>query len=262
MDSSHFIAEINSIKNEISIEKESLKRNLKELSQAENQVKKVATLLKSKQWCALYGILRDKKQFLPAELYEHLDSFVQIEIKTLWKSYPILLEEAFAKVGLPLDKVSRHPQYSLSNSLLQIEIEENRCLATIRSLSGKTLLYPADVLSVSATAKKHYQRITKQRFEPQAFLLALNSAYHKAQPDAENEPFLPIKKVFSQFVRKNYAIDEFAYDFSHFIRSGIKSVNDEYLEIQHSKDENRGIMLNGISPRLLIGAISFKRKLK
>jgi hypothetical protein len=260
MDSHSFFSDLKNIKKEITAEKERLKSNLKELSQTEKQVQKVLSLLASKQYCALFQMLQEKKQLIPANVSEQLAQFIQAELKTLWKSYPALLEEAFLKSGLELDKTSRHPQYSVFDSLLQIEIEENNCLASIRSLSGKTFTCPADVNSVSAMAKKHYQRLTNLRFEPQDFLQKLHSAYQKARLEKENMSFIPIKKVFSHFDRKKYAMDEFTLDFSRLLQSGIKKIDEEYLEIQHCKDENQGIMLYGISPRLLIGAICFKGK--
>ena len=238
---------------------QALKADLPTASFPERRSKRLLFLLNRKLYSTLITELPKLKD-LPPALLNAVREHAEQEYRWLMNYYPTLLEFTLAINGIKADECSRHPHYSLANSLLHIEIIESSGMAVVKSIAGCQWKCPADIERVITLVKKHHKRLSKQECPPETFIAQLHTAYLSALSLQPASPFIPISAVMRNFGTGKTPRDEFTLNFSRLISSRISQHQGKTLQILHSKNDAKGIMLYGLPQRIIIGAIAFLKE--
>ena len=176
-------------------------------------------------------------------------------------NYPLLIDKECKEAGYVLDQESRHPKYSLKNGFFKIEINNKSLMATLYDYEGKLAKFPADIQNVVNYIKIEHKRIFDKKFDGIKFLQLLRNQYieiikneNRIDGDA-----IPIRNI-PLFDKKNkkFRSDESIVYLSHLVKKGPYEIENRQLDLQQTKDTDKGILLFGAASRGYIGFILFK----
>jgi len=184
------------------------------------------------------------------------------ESERLLRRYPAFLEEACREANLGLDKDSRHPKYSLERGFFRLEIDETKRLARLFDNEGRLAEHPADVQAVVETVQREHHRIFDRSFNGPKFLKFLRAQYtalleKEKLVDGASMPIRNITKRLGKNV-EGFRTDEFLIDLSKLAEEGPFEIDGRRLDLQHTQDTNRGMLLYGTAARGYIGFVVFK----
>lgn len=193
---------------------------------------------------------------------EEIKRIAEEESERILRRYPALLERACSNNGLILDSNSPHPKYSLEKGFFRLEIDEKKRMARFFDHEGKLAELPADIQAVVETIQREYQRVFGRPFNGPKFLRVLRKQYtailkREKQSDGASVPIRQITKRLGKNV-KGFRTDEFLVDLSRLAEKGPLEIDGRRLELQQTKDTNKGMLLYGPAGRGYIGFIVFK----
>jgi hypothetical protein len=193
---------------------------------------------------------------------EEIKRIAEEESERILRRYPALLEKACSNNGLTLDSNSPHPKYSLEKGFFRLEIDEKRRMARLFDHEGKLAELPADIQAVVETIQREYQRVLRRPFNGSEFLRVLRTQYtailkREKQSDGASVPIRQITQRLGKNV-KGFRTDEFLVDLSRLAEKGPFEIDGRRLDLQQTKDTNKGMLLYGTAARGYIGFIVFK----
>lgn len=177
--------------------------------------------------------------------------------------FPKSLADACNDAGLPIDKESRHPTYLFDNNFFKLTINESKKTARLSNYEAKALWeIPADIGAIVAGIQREHQRLFGRKFDGAAFLKMLRAQYlallkQEKKKDRESVPIRDITRRLGKNKEK-FRTDEFLIDLSRLVKDGPTEIDGRYLELQQTKDENRGMLLYGKDGRGYVGFVVFK----
>lgn len=204
-----------------------------------------------------------KAQSYPShEVLQLLFDAASREKEKILRRYPGILEEACRSAGLLLDATSRHPRYTLARGFLSLEISEKVMTARLSCYEGRLFEIPADVAPVVEAIQKEHKRLFGRRFDGNKFLRILRTQYKtslKKDKKADGSS-IPIRSITKSLARKvkGFRTDEFIIDLSKLAEEGPFDIEGRRLDLQQTKDTNKGILLYGAASRGYIGYLVFK----
>jgi len=177
--------------------------------------------------------------------------------------FPKSLADACNDADLPIDKESRHPTYLFDNNFFKLTINESKKTARLSNYEAKALWeIPADAGAIVEGIQREQQRLFKRKFDGAAFLKMLRDQYlallkQEKKKDRESVPIRDITRRLGKN-RDKFRTDEFLIDLSRLVKDGPTEIDGRYLELQQTKDENRGMLLHRKDGRGYVGFVVFK----
>lgn len=177
--------------------------------------------------------------------------------------FPKSLADACNDAGLPIDKESRHPTYLFDNNFFKLTINESKKTARLSNYEAKALWeIPADAGAIVEGIQREHQRLFGRKFDGAAFLKMLRTQYlallkQEKKKDRESVPIRDITRRLGKNKDK-FRTDEFLIDLSRLVKDGTTEIDGRCLELQQTKDENRGMLLYGKDGRGYVGFVVFK----
>lgn len=194
---------------------------------------------------------------------EEIEIFAKQKIDEIKKRFPIFMETAFKNFKIPLDKESRHPKYSLKNGFFKVEIDEYKGIAKISDSEGTLVDMPTDIEAIAESLLKEHTRIFERPFEGIKFFRMLRRNYcwlinNEKLSDGDS---IPIRKITSRLGKneKGFRTDEFVIDLSVLSEKGPFEVEGYRIDLQQTRDTNKGILLQTSMNRSFIGFITFRK---
>lgn len=194
---------------------------------------------------------------------EIIENIARPKTEEIKRRFPLLIENAFKDTKVSLDKESRHPRYSLQNGFFKIEIDEYKGTAKLSDTEGSLAEVPADVDAIVEAINKEFARIFERPFDGKKFFKNLRKNYctiikNEKIPDGES---VPIRKITTRLGKneKGFRTDEFVVDLTRLIEAGSSELEGFRLELQQTRDTNKGMLLQGQMNRGYIGFITFKK---
>jgi len=194
---------------------------------------------------------------------EIIENTARQKTEEIKRRFPLLVENAFKETKVSLDKESRHPRYSLQNGFFKIEIDEYKGTAKLSDTEGFLAEIPADVDAIVEAINKEFVRIFERPFDGKKFFKTLRKNYctiikNEKIPDGES---VPIRKITTRLGKneKGFRTDEFVIDLTRLVEAGSSELEGLRLELQQTRDTNKGMLLQGTMNRGYIGFITFKK---
>ncbi len=216
--------------------------------------------LTEKEESRLKKMRADNHSAIPA--IEDIYRLAKEESERILRRYPALLEEACHANGLALDSNSPHPKYGLENGFFRLEIDERKRLARLSDHEGRLAELPADVQAVVETIHQEYQRVLGRPFNGSKFLKTLRVNYKAVIKKAKQQDgaSIPIRHITGRLGKnvKGFRTDEFLIDLSRLAVDGPFEIDGRRLDLQQTKDTNKGMLLHGTAVRGYIGFIVFR----
>ncbi len=188
----------------------------------------------------------------------------QEKANNLLRRYPGRFEEACNQHELKIDQDSRHPRYNFDNGFFKLEINESKGLAVLSNYEkGKLIELPADVEPIIEALIAERKRIFSRPFQGKKFLKLLRTQYlailkKEQQPDGSPISIREITKRLGK-TQKGFHVDEFLIDLSRLVEQGPNKIDGFLLDLQQTKDINKGMLLHSQSGRGYVGFILFKK---
>lgn len=176
--------------------------------------------------------------------------------------FPKALADACNDAGLLIDKESRHPTYLFDQNFLKLKINESKKTARLSNYEVKALWeIPADAVAIAEGIQREHQRLFGRKFDRAEFLKMLRVQYltllkQEKKKDGESVPIRHITRRLGKNKNK-FRTDEFLIDLSRLVKDGPTEIDGRCLELQQTKDENRGMLLYGKDGRGYVGFIIF-----
>ena len=185
----------------------------------------------------------------------------EAQAKNLWIWYPNLLEEACRDNELPLDMSSRHPAYTFEKGFFELTIDQ-RGTAVLSNPERKSAEFPGDIGAVVAKVKKEHARVFRRAFDGEMFLKKIR-VHYRAVLKREGKPegsSIVIRRIASRITseRKGYLIDQFILDLSRLAIQGPLEIEGKRLELEHTRDSKRGVLLYGFNIQGYVGFVRFR----
>ncbi|GAB4367753.1 MAG: hypothetical protein Kow00121_06320 [Elainellaceae cyanobacterium] len=177
--------------------------------------------------------------------------------------FPKALADACNDAGLPIDKESRHPTYLFDHNFFKLTINESKKTARLSNYEAKALWeMPADAGAIVEGIQREHQRLFERKFDGAEFLKMLRTQYlallkQEKKKDGESIPIRDITRRLGKNKDK-FRTDEFLIDLSRLVKDGPTEIDGRCLELQQTKDENRGMLLYGKDGRGYVGFVVFK----
>jgi hypothetical protein len=194
---------------------------------------------------------------------KEIETVAKQKTEEIKKSFPISMENSFKNFKIPLDKESRHPQYTLKNGFFKVEIDEYKGVAKLSDSEGILFEIPADIEAIADSLNKEYRRIFERPFDGLKFFRILRRNYswlikNEKMSDGDN---LPIRKITSRLGKneKGFRTDEFIIDLSRLVEQGPFEVDGFRIDLLQIRDAYKGILLQSSTNRSYIGFITFKK---
>lgn len=179
------------------------------------------------------------------------------------KRFPLLIENSFRNSKVSLDKDSRHPRYSFQNGFFKLEIDEFKGTSRLSDTEGSLGEIPSDIDAIVESINKEYHRVFERPFDGKKFFKNLRKNYlavtkTEKVPDGEG---VPIRKITTRFSKneKGFRTDEFVVDLTRLVEEGLSEGEGLRLELQQTRDTNKGMLLYGSMNRGYIGFITFRK---
>jgi hypothetical protein len=194
---------------------------------------------------------------------EIIENIARPKTEEIKRRFPLLIENAFKDRRVSLDKGSRHPDYSLQNGFFKIKIDEYKGTAKVSDTEGSLAEVPADVDAIVDAITKEFARIFDRPFDGKKFFKNLRKNYcaiikNEKIPDGES---VPIRKITTRLGKneKGFRTDEFLVDLTRLVEAGSSEFEGLRLELQQTRDTNKGMLLQGEMNSGYIGFITFKK---
>lgn len=219
----------------------------------------------------IHLLTREKLFFIEArsdnptlnQILDEIENFAKQKTDEIKKRFPIFMETAFKNFKIPLDKDSRHPGYTLKNGFFKVTIDEYKGIAKISDSEGTLVDIPADIEAISESLLKEYTRIFERPYEGIKFFRMLRRNYcwlinNEKMSDGDS---IPIRKITSRLGKneKGFRTDEFVIDLSVLSEKGPFEVEGYRIDLQQTRDTNKGILLHTSMNRSYIGFITFRK---
>ena len=212
---------------------------------------------KESDWFA--QLRKENDEIIP--LLELLYRESEVKAKNTVRQFATLFPNACDKAGIQLDKSSRHPNYSIMN-FVQTLVDERKLEVRVKPRNAKSVTLPADIGPLVAHLEMEIKRLFETKRDPKQFLIGLRTAYHAVLREEKKSPGdkLPLRRVANRMSknRAHLRYDEFNVDLSNIVRSGITKIDNERLQINHTRNTRQGMLLYGLERSGYIGFISFK----
>jgi len=177
--------------------------------------------------------------------------------------FPKILADACDQARLPVDKESRHPTYLFNRGFFKLTVNESKKTARLSNYEVKSLWeIPADVGAIVEGIQREHKRLFERRFSGSEFLSTIRSQYlslikQGKKKDGESIPIRDITRRLGKNKDK-FRTDEFLIDLSQLVKDGSTRIDGRCLELQQTKDDNRGMLLYGKEEQGYIGFVVFK----
>ena len=183
----------------------------------------------------------------------------KLQAAELKRRYPGVLEKKSKERRLPLDPESRHPKYTF-DGFIQLEIDDSRSLATVRTSEGRPTSLPFDVGPVLELVAREHKRLFGGRRQPKALLKKIRSAYlavvrERQLADGDSAPVREVMNVLAK--DKKFRADEFVVQLSALVKDE-QTIDGKRLDLQQTKDPKGGVLLRGAAGRGFVGFVTFR----
>lgn len=197
-------------------------------------------------------------------LLDQIKSIAMETTRTMLRRYPAYLDEACAAAGLPIDRESRHPKYTIDKGFFQLVIDEGAGMARLSDYEGQLDELPADVEAVVQVLQREHSRVFGRKRDDKRFLAKLRRQYlaviQKAGlADGESVPIRQLTRRLGKN-EKGFRTDEFLVDLSRLVEAGQVGIEGRRLDLQQTKDTHQGMLLHGPAGRAYIGFIAFRKE--
>ena len=172
-----------------------------------------------------------------------------IQLQDLVRTIPT----ALAARGAEVDGASRFPRFSLSDHLVELELDPTKLRATIRPRHGSPTHHPLDVDAVADAVVAERERLLGRPWDAATFLQAVTAA----ATDAGTVP-APVREIARAVTGKKPRLDEFAVDLGRLIKDPLLDTHNKQLVVTHTRDVERGLLLYGLEQGGYVGTIEMK----
>lgn len=211
-----------------------------------------------------------KYEKLLKELYpEVLGRFDEIraallkDLEEIFINYPSILSDSLEKKGIKIDAYSHYPKLSIAQGFIKIEVNEKKRRVIVRDYEKKLCELMPDIDVVVEAIVREFKRLFEREFKGEEILAQIWESYKKilnSQKLNEGES-IPIRALIKKIREKNkrFRLDEFIVDLTRLADKGPYEISGYTIDFQHTRDTNKGILLQGNMSRGYIGFILFRR---
>jgi hypothetical protein len=193
---------------------------------------------------------------------EKLQTTAEQEARTALKRFPADLDSACAAAGVPLDRTSRHPRYTIRNFIV-VEIDEAKLSARVTPRDGTPATIPADIPAVVEHLAREHRRLFGRDFDSDKFLKSLLTAYQAAlrEDDRDVGEDVPLRRVIHRMAKNlaRFALDEFNVDLAHAVKDNKSVVEGHRLHLGHTRNTRQGMLLYELEGSGYVGFIAFRK---
>ena len=197
----------------------------------------------------------------PLDEWKKIREKAEEQAKKLLIWYPKLLEEACKDAGLDLDMTSRHPTYTFDDCFFELKVDRTG-MAELFSYGRRFARFPGDIEAVVERVKEKRTSLFDRPFEPKKFLRQFRTAYvdllaPAGRPDGES---VPIREILHRMTRKGaeHSLEEFVVDLARLVTEGPLEIDHRKLELEHTRDQDQGILLHHVDTFGYIGFARFR----
>ena len=183
----------------------------------------------------------------------------RVEKFRVW--YPNRLEKACQEAGLPMDMTSRFPVYTFEKGFFELTVDR-KGLALLSNSEAKLAEFPADIGAVVQKVGEEHERIFARPLDGRYFLKKLRNHYLGVvqRLKLEDGASVPIRRIAGRMAseKKGYQVDQFIVDLSRLAQKGPLEIDSKRLELQHTRDDQAGMLLHDIGTVAYVGFIRFE----
>jgi hypothetical protein len=192
---------------------------------------------------------------------EKLRSVAKDQANKLRVWFPNRLEQACQEAGLPLDMTSRFPTYTFERGFFELTIDRGG-IAVLSNSERKLGEFPADIGAVVEKVAEEHERIFARPLDGGYFLKKLRTHYLGVlqRLKLEDGASVPIRRIAGRMAseKKGYQTDQFIVDLSRLAREGPLEIDSKRLELQHTRDDEAGMLLHDIGTVTYVGFVRFE----
>lgn len=184
------------------------------------------------------------------------------EAEKTQRRFPSLLDQACREANLEINPESRHPRYYFDGMFFTLEINDQKKTARLSDYEGTLGELPCDVGAVVEAIQRERNRVFERKFNGKAFLKKLRRQYLAVIKRGKHEDgaSVPIRQITSRLGKneRGFRTDEFLVDLSRLVEQGPFEIDGRRLDLQQTKDSNKGMLLPARAGRGYIGFILFR----
>ena len=191
-------------------------------------------------------------------LYGELESKAHSVASGLGRSFPAAAREG----GIQIDGTSRHPKYTFNQGFLKLDLDERDLSAKLTPRDGQPILTGLDVSLVLDNIRSEQRRLFERELDAEIFLRSIYTAYSAVlrSEGRQDGDEVPLRRVTNRLAKNlnRFAPDEFNVDLSRLVQQGSLAVDGRRLQLNHTRNQRQGMLLNGLKSGGYVGFISFK----